>query len=673
MALAWGAAHWALVLSGCWTIGVVVATLTPLGTYIDPLQFHFKVREALGRDPSLDPRLKILSMDDGSVDRLQRPDLTIADWATLLEHLATAQPRVIIIDKIFALLNDPQGSRSNALRRIAAIKVPVYVGAYAAEQTIRSRPLLDLSAPRYRANNYSSAGGTQLSAFEAFRGFRVYGPHPEFGAVISGAGHINYFETGAVPLMISPSPGAVLPHLALAAAKNLPAIDGRRLYIDGLQVNADRDSRTIVNFSRLDAYYQRHTRLGSALERALQNVPPEGINTGDVVVVLPEMYTGSTDFKPTPIGLMPGGFILVALINSVLTGRWIEPAPVALLQLLFCAAFGTYWGYRRRPWLFWTGVLAWASLLAAAETWCFSFADVAIATPHHLGAFLGAAFAAFAGRNLQREKEARRIAAELTDAAEMAKTFLPDPPPEWPGLRIAALHRSISHGSGDWYAFRASPSGRFRHFVLIDVTGHGVQAALMVAVCKTTLALVDQEGALDLESKDFVADYARLLNAMLCQLGNGRYIVTLAGLTFDTVRHEVRFLTAGHPSPLWSGGERGELRQLSMRASPLGFVPGLELTMNRIVPSRGDEIIAYTDGLPVRPNLRLLRTYLAGSPPAFERGPEALLNGVWRAEAVRVGERLSDDVSIVWFKLVDWGGSSHRDDRRGRAGGGDRR
>lgn len=111
--------------------------------------FHYRAREFLKKDPPLDPRLKILSYDDGSVDRLQRADLTIDDWATVLAAIAEAKPKVILIDKIFSILFDPLNQKTAAIEKIRNAKVPIIVGAFALEAVNKTRHPLALDKPAY--------------------------------------------------------------------------------------------------------------------------------------------------------------------------------------------------------------------------------------------------------------------------------------------------------------------------------------------------------------------------------------------------------------------------------------------------------------------------------------------------------------------------------------------
>ncbi|MCX6127109.1 MAG: hypothetical protein NTV34_20490, partial [Proteobacteria bacterium] len=58
------------------------------------------------------------------------------------------------------------------------------------------------------------------------------------------------------------------------------------------------------------------------------------------MVILPAMYTGNTDFRETPFGPMAGGYHLVAVLQSALSGKWLQkledPGFVTFLLGIVC-------------------------------------------------------------------------------------------------------------------------------------------------------------------------------------------------------------------------------------------------------------------------------------------------------------------------------------------------
>lgn len=614
--------------------------------------FHYRMRELLHRDPPLDPHLKILSYDDGSVDRLQRADLTIDDWATVLGAIAAEKPKVIIIDKIFSILFDPLNQKVAAIEKLKSLQVPIIVGAFALEAVNKTRHPLDLSNPFYQLGPLLENAEARQPDYRAFRGWHVYGPHPDLQAALGGAGHILYYGEGMVSVMLQPAPGIVVPHITLINERR-SLIDGD-LFVNGLKVPLDRNGEVLVNFSREAAYYDRHRRLGTAVLNARQGKRVPDIEAGDTVLILPEMYTGSTDFKKTPLGILPGGFILASMLNSVLSGNWLGVLPGLPLQLAVLAFVGLLWGAYRKSLSFWAGMLLISGAILAAGVYLFSYHSAAPDTLMHLAAFSGASLIMFVDRNQRREKEASRIADELNEAAEMAKAFRPDDVPNWPFCEIASYHKPYSEASGDWFSFRKSQSGRFFHFVLVDVTGHGVQAALAVSICKTVLALY-RERSDTVESTNFLVLYARVLNEMLYHHGRGRHLLTMLGITFDVENSEAHFLSAGHPPPILftqgAGGER-TVKSLATRTTVLGLTEVFNGHMRSQKLAPGDEVLAYTDGLPIGKHLRPLNAFFKHRSADFAKDPETLLKALWAVEYAKTGKTLDDDVSIVWFKMA---------------------
>lgn len=650
--------HGVYALFTLWTLTLCLLRGSGVGTYAEvniTQPFLFKARERLRQDPPLHPRLKIYSYDDGSVDMLQRADLTLDDWADVLSAIAAAKPAAIFIDKVFSIVFDPLGHREQSFARLNALNVPVYVGAFAHERVMKTRAALDTSGAPYRLADLLPRPDAARPGFDLYRGWFVYGPHPDFKQAFRAAGHILYEGTGRASAFLAPGPETIVPHLGLLAAGTREWKDGA-LLVDGVRVPLDGDGQILVNFSREDAYYERHKRLGSAVLAARQGKPVKGVEEGDTVLILPEMYTGSTDFKMTPLGVVPAGFVPASMLNAVLSRAWLAPAPLPELQLALFCVLGLFWGRYRKPLRYWLGQIGLTAAIVAGGVWLFSYRHVATPTLDHLVAFWGASLLAFADANLKREREAKRIAEELNDAAEMAKAFRPDElPTDWGFCEVAQYHRPFSEASGDWFAFRRGPGGRFHHFVMCDVTGHGVQAALMVAICKTVLALIVKEKPETLDTAAFLEVYARDVNAMLCQNGKGRYLSTMFGVTFDAETGEARHLSAGHPPPLLhkDNGRGGRaVRQLVSRTSPLGLKEDLKLNLATQKLAPGDELIVYTDGLPVGHQVRALNAFVAQPQAAFASAPEELLRAIWAAETKKTGRRLDDDVSIVWFKVA---------------------
>lgn len=251
--------------------------------------------------------------------------------------------------------------------------------------------------------------------------------------------------------------------------------------------------------------------------------------------------------------------------------------------------------------------------------------------------------------------EKRRMEQELLEAAMIAKAFLPSGTPDWSFGTVSVFHKPISESSGDWYAFEKSPSGRFFHCVLCDITGHGVQAALIVSTCKTVLSGLVHDRPEMLEGTNFLPHYCRALNHTLFEQGGGFHVTTFLGLTFEPEQHKIHYGLGGHPQPLLVKRRKGQTTQvvpLLSRQSVLGIHEKFELVMKSAEFEPGDELVAHTDGVPLGSHGKTIREILGDMTGTHERVPLALYEAIWAAETKKTQRIPDDDVSIVWFKAA---------------------
>jgi serine phosphatase RsbU (regulator of sigma subunit) len=132
--------------------------------------------------------------------------------------------------------------------------------------------------------------------------------------------------------------------------------------------------------------------------------------------------------------------------------------------------------------------------------------------------------------------------------------------------------------------------------------------------------------------------------------------VTLLGFTFDNETNELIYISAGHPSPiLYSAKPSGE-RQfglMAVRSTVLGLSATAAFKPLVYKLKAGDEIVAYTDGLPINRHVRKVNAFFKGLTYDFQTAPKALLDAVWASETEKSGKALDDDVSIVFFRVKD--------------------
>jgi serine phosphatase RsbU (regulator of sigma subunit) len=182
---------------------------------------------------------------------------------------------------------------------------------------------------------------------------------------------------------------------------------------------------------------------------------------------------------------------------------------------------------------------------------------------------------------------------ELNQAIRVQRNMMAMPPslPEW----TFALHFSGQQGvSGDFYEFLTLADGRLL-LLLADVTGHGIQGALIVASALKTLRMLAR-GHIDL-----IDLMARLADEMRPDLVPGQFITCFAAILNPKTR-EVECLCAGH-HPALIANPKGPviLRKVGTPGVAIGLLAGNRLRTSwrteTTILAEGDILLQYSDGL----------------------------------------------------------------------------
>lgn len=339
----------AMILS----LGFLVLYFTPIQDYLAhqvgrPLEFRF--RSWLGKSPSLDPRIKIFAFDEQTVGYLGYHDLTLDGWLKLAMHFGASKPRAIYIDKLFTLplqeriydRLDPRHAKA-FVDGIKGLGVPVISGGFISSRQIPGRRLISLFHEDYHIKD---------APWPPIEQGYFYGPHP-FLRDAFRIGHITNSEFGYARPFIRIDPQSLIPHAAFLSLGSLRP-QGDQLYLGEQRIPLNRKNLIPINYSDREQYISqgRTKSLKFVLERIQQNKPEPGITSEDIVMILPAMFTGNTDFKDTPIGRLQGGYYGVALLNSVLQNSWlIESFSLSLALLVVGLGGAMLAALFLQPWL----------------------------------------------------------------------------------------------------------------------------------------------------------------------------------------------------------------------------------------------------------------------------------------------------------------------------------
>ena len=256
-------------------------------------------------------------------------------------------------------------------------------------------------------------------------------------------------------------------------------------------------------------------------------------------------------------------------------------------------------------------------------------------------------------KNLTETTAAKeRIQSELKVATDIQASLLPrlfPAFPDRPEFDIFASMDPAKEVGGDFYDFFFIDHTHLC-FLIADVSGKGVPAALYMMVAKTLLKSEGQR----------LGEPSRILscvNTILAEDNDSCMFATVFCGILHTETGEVQFANAGHNPPLIMDG--AGIRYLAPQAGfVLGPMEGTTYATERLVMQPGDTLFLYTDGVTEACNHA---DELYGEPrllDALQKSPKedliALVHTI-RADVVAhaAGAPQSDDVTMV---AITWRG-----------------
>jgi sigma-B regulation protein RsbU (phosphoserine phosphatase) len=187
---------------------------------------------------------------------------------------------------------------------------------------------------------------------------------------------------------------------------------------------------------------------------------------------------------------------------------------------------------------------------------------------------------------LASERRLLSIANELAIAREIQTSILPGGSPRIKNLRVAAAYCPMTEVAGDFYEFIPVDHNCIG-FLVADVTGHGIPAALIAAMIKVAMqSLVP-----------YAHDPRRVLGGLngVLSAQMGPQLVSAAYLWVDTENRIALYSAAGHP-PLLHCRE-GEVHRIESNGLLLGVFPESEYPLCEMAILPGDRFLLYTDGV----------------------------------------------------------------------------
>lgn len=184
---------------------------------------------------------------------------------------------------------------------------------------------------------------------------------------------------------------------------------------------------------------------------------------------------------------------------------------------------------------------------------------------------------------LERKKQ------ELKIASDIQKSFLPETIPKIEGIDLSATNLSALEVGGDFYDFIPIASDKWG-FLIADVSGKGIPAALFMALSRTLIHA-------SATGNSSVANSIKQANRLIYSDAKSGSFVTLFYGILDSKKMSFTYVNAGHNPPILLNEATKDIVLLKAKGIALGAIEEVELQEVEVKLRQGDIVILYTDGV----------------------------------------------------------------------------
>jgi len=478
-------------------------------------------------------RVAVVDIDDKSLAKYGQWPWPWRQVAELVRRIAEGNPRVLGIDVVFA---EPDRLSPPEIAREVPGLPPVVADALAQlpssdhelAEAMAAVPTVLALAPSHeeaargsdplRPAPLRQAGGDPKPFLKSYKS--LVQSQPDLRAVARAAGEIavepdpdGIVRRLALAVAYQPTivPNFALEVLRVAGGERSVVIDTGALGIESFRIGGtviptDRRGRAILHFAPSQA---RSISASDVLDRAFDPAELEG-----QIVLLGVAGVGITGLRQTPLGLVRAVDLHAELIESILFNALLHrPSYLDWFELAaaLAAGLGVIWLLSYARPLRAVGIaVAITAALFGAELMLFRFADLlfdstfpALTLSCALGAMLVGNLRATQGE-LVREREAKqRVEGELAAAQAIQMGLLPRRFPAFPDRHDIDIYARIEPArmvGGDLYDYLLIGESSRLFFLIADVAGKGIAAALLMAMTKEVVrdadVLIGKDGAI---------------------------------------------------------------------------------------------------------------------------------------------------------------------------------
>ena len=237
---------------------------------------------------------------------------------------------------------------------------------------------------------------------------------------------------------------------------------------------------------------------------------------------------------------------------------------------------------------------------------------------------------------------------ERAQARDIQQELLPDGPLEVGGLRFRGFNDASSEVGGDYFDYLPLPDGRAA-FVIADVVGHGLPAALLASNLQAAVRVA-------LVADAPLPDIVQRINRLVCRnTSAGNFITAIFGVVEPD--GAVTYVSAGHHGPISIGVNAAEGLEPDT-SLPLGIDEEDTYVLNAAAVSAArPTLLFYTDGVleargPEGDLLGLERAVAALSGLADPQGEHAIATACEAVQTHLSGGGNDDDMTLLTVERV---------------------
>jgi sigma-B regulation protein RsbU (phosphoserine phosphatase) len=188
-----------------------------------------------------------------------------------------------------------------------------------------------------------------------------------------------------------------------------------------------------------------------------------------------------------------------------------------------------------------------------------------------------------------QEIQQQLINQDLATAKSIQMSFLPQRAPQHESWDIASFWLPMRDVGGDFFDFYQLPDGRWA-FVIADVSGKGVPAAMFMAFSVTVLRFAMGLSFTPIE----VMDRA---NQVMISDQKSKMFATVFVTYLDLDTGKIECASAGHNPPLLYRAREGRCEYLEISGVAMGLFTNATFEQESSILEPGDILVMYTDGI----------------------------------------------------------------------------